>query len=130
VAAVIGLVWALGIGLIAATAAVVTFALLGRKDAAAIRQLGDMLDAEREQHRKTRGELDLETAAHAVTRQLLAKEQTLRADVEAQRNQCVREDRENTVKLIEGSGIADALALGNSILRAATARRPSLRRRR
>jgi hypothetical protein len=116
VAAVIGLIWALGLGLIGATAAVVTFALLGRKDAATIRQLGDLLNAERDQHRVTHGELDLETAAHAVTRALLAKEKDLRASAESERNQCVREDRENTIKLIESSGVADALHLGNRIL--------------
>ncbi len=106
------------VGGIGAIAAIVTLALklAGAKDDQIAAM--DLLDKEREQHRVTRGELEVETAAHAATRDELRKEKQLRTDVEAQRNQCVREDRENTVKLIENSGIADAVHLGNRILSA------------
>lgn len=69
-------------------------------------------------HAKTRGELNAEIAAHVVTRDELAKEKQLCASVEAQRNEAWRYARENAVKIIEASGIADAVSLGNRILSA------------
>lgn len=78
--------------------------------------LAKQLDKEREEHRSTRGELAVEEAAHTVTRDLLTREQALRADVEAQRNQAWRDCRDHIVEQIASSGIGDAVALGNRIL--------------
>jgi hypothetical protein len=106
------------VGTVGALAAVIVLAfklVASTKEQLAAR---DLLDAERKQLAIARAELATETAAHAVTSDELRKEKLLRTDVEAQRNQCVREDRENTIKLIEGSGIADAVSLGNRILSA------------
>lgn len=76
------------------------------------------LEKEREEHRSTRGELAVEEAAHTTTRDLLRKEQDLRADVEAQRNDAERRVRDHIIEQIASSGIADAVALGNRILSA------------
>lgn len=75
-------------------------------------------EKEREEHRETRGELQVEEAAHTATRDLLRKEQGLRAEVEAQRNDAERRVRDHIVDQIASSGIADAVALGNRILSA------------
>jgi hypothetical protein len=68
----------------------------------------DMLDAEREQHRVTRGERDTETAAHAVTRDELRKEKDLRASAESERNQALQEGANHVVERIKTANIADA----------------------
>lgn len=74
------------------------------------------LDKEREEHRSTRGELAVEEAAHTVTRDLLKKEQELRASVESQRNDAERRVRDQIVEQILASDIAGAVALGNRLL--------------
>jgi hypothetical protein len=108
---------ALGIAAVA-TAGLIAFAWRADSRASALLATSKLLDAEAEQHRATRGELNAEIAAHVVTRADLAKEKTLRASVEVQRNQAWRYARENAVKIIEDSGIADAVSLGNRILSA------------
>lgn len=78
--------------------------------------LAKLLDKEREDLRATRGALAVEEAAHTATRDLLGKEQSLRAEVEAQRNQAWRECRDHIVEQILASDIAGAVALGNRLL--------------
>ena len=85
-------------GLIAACAAVVTFALLGRRDATSIRIAGDLLNEERGISRQYKSERDIEVAAHAVTRKRLEQEQNLRAIAEAQRNEAQRKVRDMLTK--------------------------------
>lgn len=101
-----------------ATAGLIVFALQASRAKDGQLAARDLLDKTREELRTVRGELDAETAAHAVTRDLLKKEQDLRASVESQRNDAWRQAREDTVKIIEASGIADAVSLGNRILQA------------
>lgn len=109
------------IGGIGTTGALVAVIVLALKLAAAkddqIATL-DLLDDERTRARQLEEDLRLEIGAHEVTQGELDKERYLRAEAEASRNECVRRDRENTVKLIEGSGIADAVSIGNRILSA------------
>lgn len=78
----------------------------------------DMLDAERKELAKVRGELDVETAAHVATRDELRKEKYARADSEAQRNAAYLEERNNVVAIIEKSNLADAALLVGRILAA------------
>jgi hypothetical protein len=113
-----GIIYGL-LGLLAiALGGLITFALLERKnnrEILAVRDLYETLDEQFDALEVDRNGLVVELAA---TRDLLKKERDLRASAESERNQCVREDRENTIKLIETSGIADAVALGNRILSA------------
>lgn len=76
----------------------------------------DLLDKEREEKNHAVNDLAVETAAHAETRRLLAAEKDLRAVAESQRNQAWKESREEAVRIIESSGVADAAHLGNRIL--------------
>lgn len=69
---------------------------LGAKDAELA--IGKALDKEREDHRATRGELQVEEAAHTVTRDLLERERMLRAGAEVQRNEALRRARELLAK--------------------------------
>jgi hypothetical protein len=103
-----------GVGLIAVI--VLAFKLV----AAAREQIAarDLLDQEREQHAKTRGELVMETAAHAVTRDELRKEKDLRASAESQRNGAYLEEREHVVTIVKTSNIADAAGLVSHLLSA------------
>lgn len=107
-----------GIGTVGLAAAIVVMAF--KLVAASREQLAvrDLLDEEREQHRKTRGELEVESAAHVVTRDELRKEKNLRASAESQRNQAHMEEREHVVRIIEKSNIADAAHLVARILAA------------
>jgi hypothetical protein len=75
-------------------------------------------EKERDEHRATRGELQVEEAAHTATRDLLKKEQDLRAEAEAQRNDAERRVRDEIVEHILASDIDGAVALGNRILSA------------
>lgn len=109
----------IALGLAAASVAgLIAFAWRADSRASDLLATRKLLDVEHEHHRTTRGELNAEIAAHVVTRGELAKEKTLRASVEAQRNQAWRYARENAVAIIEASGIADAVSLGNRILSA------------
>jgi hypothetical protein len=66
----------------------------------------------------TRGDLNVETAAHVATSEELRKEKLLRASAEAERNEAIRRDREQIVEHLNSVGIADAAAIGNRILSA------------
>ena len=76
----------------------------------------DMLDAERKELAKVRGELDVETAAHAVTQKRLSAEQELRASVEAQRNDAFRTARDHYAERLKNSGVADAIRIVDELL--------------
>jgi hypothetical protein len=102
------LAWMLGAGLVAVAAAFVTLAFLNRKDGRELLAARDLLDGERAEHRKTHGELDVETAAHAVTSDLLRKEKELRASAESQRNEAYRTARDQIVERIQKAKVADA----------------------
>jgi hypothetical protein len=109
VAAVIEALAAIGgIGTVGLAAAIVVMAF---KLAAASREqlaVRDLLDEEREQHRKTRGELEVETAAHGVTKKQLKAEKQLRASVESERNHAYQQARNDVVERIKKSKVADA----------------------
>jgi hypothetical protein len=100
------------IGLVAVL--VLVFKLVKAKD----EQLAcrDLLDQEREQHRKTRGELATEVAGHATTQKRLDAEQKLRVEVEAQRNEAFRVARDFYAEKLMNSGVADAIKLVDSVL--------------
>jgi hypothetical protein len=103
-----GVVYGL-LGLLAvSTGGLVTFAVLNHRAKNEQLAARDMLDSEREQHRVARGECNLETAAHAVTRDELRKEKNLRASAESQRNQAYQEGADHVVKRIKTANIADA----------------------
>lgn len=93
-----------------------TYKLVGAKD----EQLAarDLLDKEREEKRAIEGELATEAAAHAVTRDELAKEKNLRASTESERNDAYRKERENVVAIIEQANLADAAGIVARILAA------------
>lgn len=78
----------------------------------------ELLDQEREELRRVRGELHTETAAHAVTRDELRKEKDLRATAESQRNEAHLKEREHVVTIIKSANIADAAHLVARILAA------------
>lgn len=99
--------WLLGGGSLLFGAAFVAMAFLNRKDNRETLAARDLLDGEREELRKVRGELNVETAAHAETRRLLAKEKDLRAVAESQRNQAFQEARDYLVAKLKKSKIAD-----------------------
>jgi hypothetical protein len=90
------------------TSAFITLAFLNRKDGRELIAARDMLDKEREETRKVRGELAVETAAHAVTSDELRKEKILRAGAEAQRNEAYRTARDHFVERIKKAKVADA----------------------
>lgn len=104
----IALAWALVGLLVVTTGSTVTFAVLSHRSKNEQLAARDLLDAEREQHRVTRGERDAETAAHAVTRDELRKEKDLRASAESERNQAYREGANHVVERIKTANIADA----------------------
>ena len=94
-----------------ATASTVgAIALAFKLDGARDKQIatGDLLNAEREQHRVTRGELELETAGHVVTRDLLRKEQNLRAAAESERNNAQIAERQAIVANIRTGSAKNA----------------------
>lgn len=107
-----------GIGTAGALIAVIVLAF--KLVAAAREQIAarDLYDGEREQHRKTRGELDIETASHAVTRDELRKEKDLRASAESQRNAAYLEEREHVVEIVKTANIASASGLVARLLAA------------
>ena len=88
------LVWLLGSALVVATGAVVTFALLGRKDAATLRDVVDLLDGQRKLVAEYKHKYDTEQVAHSVTTKALDQEKTLCAIAQAQRNEAQRRVRE------------------------------------
>jgi hypothetical protein len=75
----------------------------------------DLLDSEREQHRQTRGELDVEAAARAATEKKLEAEKKLRESVEVERNEAMRLARDQVAEHIRNAGVADAIRLVDSI---------------
>lgn len=105
----------LGSGL-GALAAVMTLALLLYKAQRDVIACRDMLAATREELSKTRGELEVEIAAHKVTKDELAREKDLRAATESERNDAVRQERARIVEEIHASDLAGAVDLGNRIL--------------
>ncbi len=93
--------------------------VLAFKYAGAVREqlaARDLLDTEREELRKTRGELDVETATHAVTAKRLDEERELRIAVEAQRNDAYRRARDFYAAKLKASNVADAVRLVDELL--------------
>lgn len=93
---------ALAIGLVALSAALTAAVIAcGKWLHDANREIGNLrdrladADSREDQYRSER---DLEVTAHAVTRDLLRQEQTLRAIAEAQRNEAMRKSRELLAK--------------------------------
>lgn len=110
--------WLLGItgaGSLAVTAWLI-YKLVRSKDDQLVLMM--TLDKEREEKRNLENDLNAETAAHAVTEDLRKKERDLRASAESQRNDAWKEARAHAVEVINASGIADAVSLGNRILSA------------
>jgi hypothetical protein len=91
---VTALVWLLGGGLIAATAAVLTLAILARQDAKAITHAGDRINEERQIGAQYRGERDTAVIERDVAQSQFKREMDLRFIAEAQRNEAQRKTRD------------------------------------
>lgn len=88
------MIYALVAALVVCTGTVVTFALLGRKDAAKVLAMADLLDGQRKLVAEYKHKFDTEYAKHGVTAKALEQEKTLCAIAQAQRNQAQHRVRE------------------------------------
>ena len=83
------LVWALGVGLVLATGAVVTLALLSRKDSRALIAASDLLNGERKVSAEHKHRHETTAAELNTAKDLLEHETNRRAIAEAQRNAAI-----------------------------------------
>lgn len=107
-ALVIGLVYALGIGLIAATAGVLALALLGRRDAKellAARDVLEKLDEQFDALEVDRNGLKVEIDSERTKTKTLTDRVAV---AEAQRNEAQRRERDHVIERIKSAKVADA----------------------